>query len=627
MFNIHIKKTKGKVTTPLLKILALSLIVAILVSFFLQYSQGVGGIPNSLLWIIRRFLSFALSSIFILFIILLMFSIIGNYYVSTLICLAVFGAMGYANMKKLHLLGEPIYPVDFYQVRYISSLYSMIGGTISSSTIVIFIVVLILLAFVISLLPKLKVNIVSRAILLAISLPVIYSFFNFNSSLLQKAVNKSGVSVVLWNQPLNYELNGFVFGLLSNLQNTVMYQPEDYNEAAIKQIVEKYKNEAEIKNSEKIASNQTETKNIDKPNIIFVMNETFWDPTRFESVTYSEDPMKNIRNLMNTTTSGWLLSPEFGGNTANVEFEALTGLSMYNFLPGSIPYQQSMDKDGLFPSIISLIEGYNYKTVAIHPYNKTFYKRNRVYNYLGFDEFIGEGEMKFNNRLSEGAYISDQAVVDEILYKIKETDTPLFIHTVTMQNHAPYTLGKNGDNSITVTATGLSETSTKDLETYAEGIKQTDIAIKNLTDSLSELDEPTMVVFWGDHLPGINSTIYEETGFSKDNVFQSQRTISETPLFIYSNFDLPQRDLKSMSPSFLGVTLFDMLEMPYTPYYAMLEKIKEALPGLKLNVLIDSEGNLKDDISIEEELVLNEYKLIQYDLILGNKYSLTENFY
>jgi phosphoglycerol transferase MdoB-like AlkP superfamily enzyme len=614
-FNIKLFKLKTLKENSFTKAILFSLIISVTACFLLQFfqlSQNIWAVSN---WITNHFGIFLLSILFIFFLQLFLLSIIGNLYYSSTVTLFFLGAVGYSNSKKISVLGEPLYPIDFYQIRNIKSLFEMIGGSLS---LLVVIAVLLLSGFFIYLykkLPKIKVKISMRVFTFILSLFIIYSYLHFSGSFINVLTVNAGVEVVLWNQPENYESNGFVFGLLSNLENNVMEEPEAYTQETISQIVEKY-----ILKADELNKQRSITTRIEKPNIIFVMNETFWDPTRLDTLSFSEDPMKEIHDLMSNSSSGLLLSPAFGGNTANVEFEALTGLSMYNLIPGSIPYQQSLSKKSSFPSIVSLLEAREYDTTAIHPYKKVFYSRDGVYSALGFNDFLGEADMKYTSRLSEDSYVSDQAVVDEILDKLKGNGSPMFIHAVTMQNHLPIQAGRNGVNSITVT--GLLGEMKEELETYSEGIKQSAAAAKNLTEALSELKEPTIVVFFGDHLPSFSTSIYEEAGFTKSDSFENERLKSETPLFIYSNFTLDKKSLNTISPSFLGVTLFDLLDQPLSPYYAMLEDIKARIPGLKQDLLVDINNNIKVELTEEEKSLLTEYKLIQYDLLKGKQYSL-----
>lgn len=612
--NIQFKNVKRNIIIALI-----FFIMSAITNALLQYIQTSYNFHGTINWIITHTENFLLGTILIYTFYILIICIVGNVYVGGMISIISFFLIGYSNMRKLNMLGEPLYPVDFYQVMHMETLLKIAGVhslfIISSCIAALFFI----FTRIVKKLPKINLNWAFRGVIIIICSAIIYSYGNYENSFLNKYVEKSGVSVVLWSQPDNYISNGFVFGLLSNLQTDIMEKPEDYTKENVLKIAQKYKAAADDINRERSSSISIPS----KPNIIFVMDESFWDPTRLNYLNFSEDPMKNIRSLMSQYSSGLLLSPCFGGGTANVEFEALTGLSMYNNIQGSIPYQQSLDTKSQFPSIVSTLEEQNYDTVAIHPYNKVFYKRDKVYTSLGFNSFISEKDIKYKEILNKDAFISDQSVVNEITDVLKEKDKPVFIHAVTMQNHMPYFEGKNGENSISIsTNVNLEENSIKELESYSEGIKKTDAAIKNLVDQISKINEPTMLVFWGDHLPVLNNDIYEQLKNTNSQNFENERVLSETPLLIYSNFNLKKDELKTVSPAFLGVSIFDMMGSKLSPYYAMLETIKTNIPGLKDNVLIDSKGNLKNELSESEKNMLNEYKLIQYDLLMGKQYSL-----
>lgn len=611
-----LQRDKVKGIMPLIKILTLALIMALVTNLLFQSVQMLNNPVKTVAWIATNGKKFAVSAVFIFFIYVFIIALVGNFYAGTIIGITVFIAVAFANLNKMKILKEPLYPVDFYQIRYIKDLFSMIGVNVSPLVILLLIITIAALVKLIRKLPKLSMSLLPRLLIGLISIYMIYSYLNYDQTFIKKYFRKAGMGVILWDQKGNYNSNGFVFGVLSNLQNEVMNKPEGYSEKAVKQIAEKYKKEAE-----KINSTRNNKEEI-KPNIIYFMDEAFWDPTELKSVKFSEEPMKNIRELMTKHSSGRLLSPEFGGNTANIEFEALTGFSMYNILPGTIPYQQSMDSKSLIPSIVSILEQQGYDSLAVHAFGGSFYKRDRVYKTLGINDFIEETEMKYKETLNKdpGAYINDQSVVNEIIDALKQREKPTFMHIVTMQNHFPFTEGKFGKESIKVQ--GLSEEAKKDLEAYTEGVKQSDKAFKNFVDFLNEYDKPTIVVFFGDHLPKLRDEVFQEAGFKHSDALENERMYSETPLLIYSNFELQKKALNSISPAFLGPAVFEMLDKPVTPYYAMLEKVKKAVPRLKKELIIDSKGVLKKELSQEEKALIEEYNMIQYDLMMGQQYAL-----
>lgn len=595
--------------------LCLSFALAVVTNFILQYSQLLKSLPLTVQWIRENIINFTVGTSLIFFIYLIIASLIGNISVSSILGLIFFYLVAFANIQKLSILGEPLYPIDFYQIRFIKPLIEMIGGNIEEIIIGAGILI-ILIAIVLRKAPKFTIKLSSRFAMLVLSVTIVYCYVNYDKTFVKKYFALAGIEQIAWDQRGNYDYNGFVFGTLFNLQSVSMSKPENYSQETVKQIAEKYRLEANKINETRIAAGSEEI----KPNIIFMMSEAFWDPTRLSTLEFSEDPMQNLRQIMSEQSSGLLLSPVFGGNTANTEFEALTGFSMYNILPGSIPYQDSMEKKKQVPSIVSILEDENYDTLALHAYKKMFYKRDRVYNTLGFNNFIGDSDMRYQNALVENTSISDQSVVDEVLYQLEQKDVPTFMHVVTMQNHFPAYEGKYGKETISIK--GLTQETTAELEAYSQGIKESDIAMQNLFEGLEKLDRPTIVVFFGDHLPSLNSVVYKQGGFPDENSNEGKKLYSETPLLIYSTNKLDKKELNTISPAYLGVSLFDLLNKPVTPYYAMLEELKSKLPGLKSGITINSQGKLNAELESEEKDLLAEYELIQYDLLMGNQYSL-----
>lgn len=600
------RKEKKKYITPV-HLIILSLATNLLLELFEKSLNVI----NTFYWLTVNPKNFILGTFFILCSYLLFISTTGNFYSGIAAGSVLFSVLGYVNMEKLRVSGAPLYPQDFMYFRYFKKLLNYSLG-IKVAMLILFILVLaIFMSYAIGKKRRLKLNIFLRILLLLFTCLVIYNFGSYSQNGVKWLMNIADIDPVLWNQPYNYDTNGFIFGMLTNLQRKVMEAPEDYSEERVLQIAEKYKSYAAEINKGRTASSI-------KPNIVFILSESFFDPMKLSSLKFSEDPMKNIREIMKQSSSGSLLSPTYGGNTANVEFEALTGFSMSNLLPDAIPYQQSLDEKAFIPSMASFLNGLQYDSTAIHPYNGAYFKRNLVYSTFDFGSFISEKEMK-NKDTGGGPYISDQSLMNEILDLLKDKEIPAFIHAVSMQNHLPEYDGKYGQNSISIS--GLNENNTKEIETYSEGIKQTDLAVKNFIDGIDKLQEPTIVVFYGDHLPALDLSTYSSSGLSSGTT-DGLRALHETPLFIYTNFETKKTDLKTISPAFLGVTLSDMLQQPLTPYFALLEKLKLETPGLMGELQIDPSGNIKSSLSKEQEELLKEYKLIQYDLMIGNQYSL-----
>jgi phosphoglycerol transferase MdoB-like AlkP superfamily enzyme len=559
-------------------------------------------------WVYKHIGLYVCGSLFFFFMLLGFAAMIPNIYISTVVMSFIVLTIGFANYKKQSTTGEPLYPWDFMQLKNVKEMTTITQGMISPIAVGVTIVVLGVIGYAIYKLPKISIRISLRAVTLVIATSLIGSFI-WVVSARPEAIASLKYNNIFWNQKVNYSQNGFLFAFTGNLKHNLMEKPTGYSKETIEAIAKKYSDLPE-------PSSLTSTSNSlpMEANIVYIMNEAFFDPTRLESLEFSEDPLKFIHGAYPNKRTGYLLSPEFGGNTANVEFEALTGLSM-NFLNGgSIPYQQRLVKMNAFPSIVSILKERGYGALAIHPFDKTFYQRNKVYPMLGFDEFISETEMKNNDRITPNGYISDMAAMKEVLQELHSVSKPTFIHLVTMQNHFPFTKGLNGDNSITVK--GMDSKFKDEIETYVHSSALTDEAMSYLAKELQEIDRPTLVVFWGDHLPALSNDIYVQAGW--DN---KVRLKHETTLMYIANFDIGEEEIGTLSPAFLGPTVFNLAQQPLPTYYKLLEMVRSEISGLSNNVMISSNGGEITQLTDDQEELLQDYKMIQYDILEGENYA------
>lgn len=577
-----------------------------LFSFKLEFGATWG-------WVYKHIGLFLCGGLFFFCLLLGFAAIIPNIYISTLAVSFIVLIIGFANYKKQSTTGEPLYPWDFMQLKNAKEMTTITQGMISPFAVGVTVVLLGIIGYVIYRLPTIRIRIWLRAVTLLIATSLMGSFI-WVVSARPEAIASIKYNNIFWNQKVNYSQNGFLFAFTGNLKHNLMEKPTGYSKETIEAIVKKYRDLPE-------PSSSTSTSNSlpMEANIVYIMNEAFFDPTRLESLEFSEDPLKFIHGDYPNKRTGYLLSPEFGGNTANVEFEALTGLSM-NFLNGgSIPYQQRLVKMNAFPSIVSILKERGYATLAIHPFDKTFYQRNKVYPMLGFDDFKSETEMNNNERITPNGYISDRAAMKEVLQELHSASKPTFIHLVTMQNHFPFTKGLNGDNSITVN--GMDTKFKDEVETYAHSTALTDEAMSYLAKELQKIERPTLVVFWGDHLPALSNDIYVQAGW--DN---KVRLKHETTLMYIANFDIGEEEIGTLSPAFLGPTVFNLTNQPFPTYYKLLEKVKAEINGLSNNVMISSNGGEITQLTDGQEELLQDYKMIQYDILEGENYSAEQLF-
>lgn len=443
-----------------------------------------------------------------------------------------------------------------------------------------------------------------------------------------------GDSPKLWDSVQDAQANGTIMGFLRFVNPKVMDEPENYSKETMLKLVEKYQDAAD-------EINETRRNNMDDSTVIMVLSESFSDPTRVPGVELNEDPMPNIRSIKENTTSGLMLSAGYGGGTANMEFMAMTGLSMANFDPSlSSPYQQLIPKLSWAPSFNQLWNG-GKDSQAFHPYQASMYSRAENYKKFKFSHFWTLQQpdvIAHKDRIDRSPYVRDSAAYQSVLEKI-DTGKSQFLSILTMQNHMGYDdwyddnqFQASGVDGVTL---GLDET--QQIQTYAKGVRYTDEATKAFLDQLDNIDKPITVIFYGDHLPGVYSTA------SKDD--NNSLVLHETDYFIWSNkasdsagTKLPDSTSAYTSPNYFMAQVAEHMNAKVSPYLAFLTELHEKVPAMEPPVVnkiqgwsripegqalyLDSNGERIDITQADKETkeLLADYKLIQYDITAGEGY-------
>ncbi|WP_130067731.1 LTA synthase family protein [Bacillus albus] len=613
----HFNKKEMSILRASLRVHFILLLLAHTVALIYIVMQVNMSFIEAMNWIYFYNMQFILSFVVIYAIYILVYNLIGKVFLSMVLTSCTLVILCIVNYLKLIFRGDPLYPSDFTQITHMQSVIPMVMDYFSWSYI--FVIIVSIVACIVAgvymrrYIQNVKIHLGIRALLVVGSIFVLYAYGNFANTFMNKVFQKSGVDFVLWNQNENYASNGFVLGFISNLDTTVMEKPKNYSKENMLQIANDIKKQ--------YSGNIGNQKKKEKPNIIFVMSESFWDPTKVTNLSFSEDPVPNLHHYIENFPGGQTISPTFGGNTANVEFEALTSYSMSLLKPGSIPYQQVITNKKEVPSIPTALKKEGYYTSAIHSFGRTFFKRDDVYKVLGFDKFNAEDTME--NVDIDGDYISDLAMSKEIIAELEEQKQPTFIHAVTMQNHFPFTEGRFGENLIEIS--GLeNEESKGELETYTEGLRRSDEALQYLIEQLDNLDRPTLLVFFGDHLPslGTNKSFYKENGYITNEKTPSERlAMAQTPLLMYANFDMPNDNLGLVSPIHFSNLIFDYAGLNKSLFYQFLSELYKEIPVLRDELKVDKNGEVINDLTKKQKEMLEQYKMLQYDLLVGNQYS------
>lgn len=535
-------------------------------------------------------------------------ALLGRRHQSLMIVTPLTLALAFIGHQKSLYLGDPLYPTDFLYARQIVELMPLLvrerplTGLAMAAGIVLVLAVLIF-AWREWRLRAPTISYKGRLARLVLTLPLLaffvsimdYATFSWTRDRLQ-------IIPMMWDQKENYNSNGFALAFALNVPMAHVTAPAGFSDKAI----------AAIARPDTAASVPAE-----RPDIIIVMSESFWDPTSLPGVTITPDPAPTVRDMR----SGSVFSPEFGGMTANIEFEALTGFSNA-FLPaGSIPYQQYVRAP--IPSMATFLKSEGYATRAIHPGTSWFWNRTPVYADFGFDDFKSEENMPPMQK--RGPLASDAAMTDEIIREADSTDDPFFFFAVSLQNHGPYEPHRYPDASHEVQAQ-TSQWARDSLQSYAEGVADADRGLQRLMDWAKQRERPTIIAFFGDHLPPLGP-VYVETGFLKDNVAPRKEAPDkmlehhQTPLVVWSNKTGPVKDMGAVSPSLLPFHVLTTAGITHPYYTGFLGALAERYRVVDRNLLLSAEGEPTPDWARQKEIdpAIRDFRFLQYDMMFGKR--------
>lgn len=589
-----------------------------------------------------------------------------RFWIATLVFGVALTAFGVTNSIKVQLRNEPIIPAD---LTFISggdtgsimsfvpkSSQAFVNGAI---TFVIWFAIIIFALFVLDgrrrfihcswrrPIANVK-NIVGNVfrILAAILSVVLLSTYVIGlgtpGSGTYKWAKDNGYAPQLWDAFGDARANNPATTFLSLSKVKAMDKPDNYSQKTMESLAKKYAKEAQ-------AINQTRPNKLTDNTVIMILSETFSDPTRVPGVSFTLDPIPNIRNVKNTTTSGLMLSPGYGGGTANIEYQALTGLNLANFNDSLIvPYQQLVPNQNnpySFNQIWMEKYGKNAST-AVHPFQQSMYLRNINYKKFGFSYLYtldSKIPLEHTGCIDRSPYVSDSEAYQSILDLIDKQQnwkSSQFLQLVTMQNHLPYgDYYDNNEFSDANISEDLSDGERWNINTYTKGINWTDQETADFLNQLDQIDKPITVIFYGDHLPGI----YDTADMDKNN----KTVLHETDYFIWSNSASPSHDTKvnPITTAYTSSNYFmplaaEHLNAKVSPYLAMLTELQQEVPAMsrvigtnggigqgKATYLDYAGNNIKATaLSTRAKKLLEDYKLIQYDQTVGKDYLKNLNF-
>ncbi len=479
------------------------------------------------------------------------------------------------------------------------------------------------------------------------------------------ASEADGINTETWEQKGTYK-NGYILNFALQIRDSFITAPDGYSTEAVAELEAMYSNTTDIEETgdgtdttdtadevstetgNAVGSDDTETEDASgtdntasdatttsvsstsssevenevtgstDPTIIVIMNESFADLTVIGDFETNLPITPFYDSLVENTTKGYALSSVFGAKTPNSEWEFQTGNTMA-FLPsGSVVYQQYMNSEPT--SIVSTLKNVGYTCVAMHPYYESGWSRNTVYPELGYDEMYFLDDFPQEDIIRK--YVSDQELYEKIVerYESREEDEKLYLLGVTMQNHGGYTTTySNFEENYYKTGTSYT-----DLNQYLSLLHESDEALEYLVSYFEDVDEPVMIVFFGDHQPSLNSAFYKMlngkglSGLTKDELMD----LYTVPFFIWTNYDTEETTVETTSLNYLSTMALELAGIELPAYNQFLADLMEVIPAINArgyySISAGKYQNLSDATG-DEATWLEYYEILQYNSMFDKK--------
>lgn len=574
-----------------------------------------------------------LNIFFFEMVMILLYSLIGRLHVALVLETVVFMVYGLANYFVLSFRSQPIMPWDFLSLGTAVTVAGDFSYIVDKQAgIVLTLFILLIVVELLFCRNKLKLTLgrlyqgplkswAFRAPVVAGTLALLVGFVALlhNEEFVQEEIRMYDK---LFTPTVMSERDGTAVAFLLELQYIAVDKPEGYDAEEVAECL------AGLAEENDVLQQEASMVSADMPNIVVIMDEAFSDLAVLGEFETNEDYMPFIHSLQagaQDTVSGTLHVSVKGGNTANTEFEFLTGHTMA-FLPeGSIPYQQYIDTERA--SLALWLKDLGYSTLAVHPYYASGWDRELVYPLIGFEDtaFID----KFSNAVKLRKYVSDAAAFDYIIgqYENKEEGKPFFCFEVTMQNHSGYTeVFENFTPDIKVEGA-----ESKSLEQYLSLLKETDSSVEELLDYFAAQEEETIVVFFGDHQPAdsVAEPIWNLQGKTGSELTDGENALRyEVPFFIWANYDIEEQTGIEISANYLSTLLLEITGLPMPAYQTYLAELREEVPILTSHYMVTSDGyagvpdgyeeyleELENVSETEQRNLLSRYRQLQYYLL------------
>lgn len=447
--------------------------------------------------------------------------------------------------------------------------------------------------------------------LCGIAVMAIVSVTGFSQLVMTDMVSNRGLYLSLFNPMRSYQQYGSIACFTRSIKLSVPEKPNGYSLKKVEEITSKY-------------TSDTVDPNKKRPNVIAVINEAFSDPQVLGDIETNEDYMPFIHDLMKNgnCVSGTTYASIVGGQTANTEYEFLTGNSMA-FLPkGTVAFQLYLRH--AMPSLVTELksEGYTGNS-ATHLQKARNYNRDKAYPLLGFDKFYDYTNMivpfvKMRNNAT------DQCTYDNITHDYEQqrklTDAPYFGYTMTIQNHSSYDVPFDNFDDKRIVVENADAT---DLGYYLSLIKYSDEMFENLINYYKNTDEPTVILLTGDHQPRIHDESMDSITNGEWRNWNDEEMMRryEVPFLIWANYDIDKKTVEKTSMNYLQTILMETIDGELTGFQKFQQDLQKEIPVLTSNGYWGADGKFYsvDDKNSPYYDLIQEYAMLQYNDMMDYK--------
>lgn len=589
-----------------------------IISLFLCQLTTLQRPLQALLWIVAHPGSALLTYLMLLLTLLLVERLSGSLFLGVLLTVLPCLLLSVASYIKQVVNGVPLLISDLTMLRQVGEIVGFVSADFRLGTgtwlAVALMLILCVLAFHYSRpvkRPSLRQRLTASAALAAALLCLLTA--PTTAALL---AGDEGESQAMRNERL-----GLLAGLFSAARQNSVQEPGTYSEDGMNRILK-------FKSGETLPVEAPQQ----HPNVIVLMSESFFDPSCLPNVEYSADPVSNYHALAADYPSGTFLSNTFAGGTGNVEMEVLTGIpAAFTGTGEALTSLRDPSAYSRLPSIVRAFDAQGYETAFVHSYNNALFERAHNIPAIGFETVLYQEDFTVEPSFA-GGYYSDDTLIDQLIVQFEaKGENPLFLYGVSMENHQPFSADKfDTPSPVTAESGRLGEDGLAMMNTLLHGLRDADAALGRLVEYLSACEEPTILLFFGDHLPGLSlgegDSIFARLGYSStaDTALwgpEELKQMHSTPFLLWNNYGAQFEAPEAVGGMGLGSYLLGWAGVPKPLYFTWVDKALEQMLLYRERLFVKADGTPWNAPPADCIDMVNTYKTIVYDIVYGEQYA------